>query len=77
MEPRDLFDVLLVVLVGLALYLQFYGLTLSTDLVWAIVEALQNVDLVYYLIVAGVLGIFFIIYMTIYAPRKYGKGQSG
>lgn len=76
MEPRDIFDVLLFVAVSIALYVELYGLTLSPRGLTAILEALANVDIVYYLVVAGVLGVVFVSYITIYLPQKHSNNPS-
>lgn len=71
MDPRDIFDVLLFVAVSIALYVELYGLTLSPQGLAAILDALQNVDIVYYLVAAGILGVVFVSYITIYLPQKH------
>lgn len=76
MEPRDSFDVLLFVAVSIALYVELYGLTLSPRGLTAVLETLQRVDIVYYLVVAGVLGVAFVSYITIYLPQKHSNNPS-
>lgn len=76
MEPRDIFDVVLFVAVSIALYVELYGLTLSPRGLTAIVETLANVDIVYYLVIAGVLGVAFVSYITIYLPQKHSNRPS-
>ncbi|PSP38686.1 hypothetical protein BRC66_05365 [Halobacteriales archaeon QH_2_66_30] len=76
MDQRDIFDVLLFVAVSIALYVELYGATLSPRGLTAIVSALQAVDIVYYLVAAGVLGVVFVSYITIYLPQKYSQNPS-
>jgi len=73
MDPRDIFDVLLFVAVSIALYVELYGLTLSPRGFTAIVDALRSIDIVYYLVAAGVLGVVFVSYITIYLPQKHSQ----
>lgn len=75
MQPRDLFDVVLVVLVAVALYHQFYGLTNARGLT-AIQEAFQAINPVYYLVVGGIFGILFVSYIAIYLPNKHSQDSS-
>jgi uncharacterized membrane protein YraQ (UPF0718 family) len=76
MQPRDIFDVLLFVATSIALYFQVYGPTLSPRGLTAILNALQSIDVVYYLVVAGVLAVCFVGYMTIYVPQKQSSKPS-
>ena len=77
MEARDVFDVVLVVLVSVALYVELYGTT--TDGIGAVdslLEALLAVDPIYYLVLGGVLGVAFVSYITIYLPQKHTQRPS-
>ena len=77
MRPRDVFDIVLVVLVSIALYVQFYGTsTGGAGTVEDIVEALLNVDPILYLVLAGVLGVVFVSYITLYLPQKHSQSAS-
>jgi len=39
----------------------------------AVVDALRSIDIVYYLVAAGVLGVVFVSYITIYLPQKHSQ----
>lgn len=74
MTPRDIFDLVLVVLVAVALYVQFYGTSTSgLGTVGDIVDAVRDIDPIYYLVVGGVLGVVFVSYITIYLPQKHSR----
>lgn len=73
MGPRDVFDGILLALVGVALYVHFFGASLSMDRVDTLVGVLLAIDFRIYLVGAGVLGILFVGYIAVYLPRK----QSG
>jgi len=73
MDPRDIFDVVLFVAVSIALYVELYGLTLSPRGLTAILSALRAVDVVYWLVAGGVLGVVFVSYITIYLPQKQSQ----
>lgn len=74
MRPRDVFDIVLVVLVSIALYVQFYGTsTGGLGTIDQIIDALLNVDPIYYLVFGGVLGVVFVSYITIYLPQKHSQ----
>ncbi|MFC7071686.1 hypothetical protein ACFQJ7_09575 [Halovenus rubra] len=74
MRPRDVFDMVLVVLVSIVLYIEFYGTTTSgAGAIKEIADALVNIDPMYYLIVGGVFGVIFVSYITIYLPQKHSQ----
>lgn len=75
MQPRDIFDVVLVVMVVVALYAQFYGLTNARGLT-ELIEVFQVIDPVYYLVVGGIFGVLFVSYITIYLPKKHSENPS-
>lgn len=70
MQPRDIFDGLLVAIFAVILYLEVIGLTISTDSVRSIVTALRNIDAVILLALGGVLGALFLAFITLYIPQK-------
>lgn len=77
MTPRDIFDVVLVVLVSIALYVQFYGTTTGgAGTIRDAIDALVDVDPVFYLVIGGVLGVIFVSYITIYLPQKQSQNPS-
>ncbi len=71
MQPRDVFDGIVVALVAVVVYLEVFGFGLSTDKVDAVVAALQSLGLEVYLVVAGIFAIFFLGYIVIVLPQKY------
>ncbi|SDJ84352.1 hypothetical protein SAMN05216226_11057 [Halovenus aranensis] len=71
MNERDGFDIALVVLVGLALARESLASRSGrVTTIEALVGAVTELDPVYYLIVGGVFGVFFLSYITIYLPQK-------
>ncbi len=74
MNARDIFDVVLVVLVSISLYVQFYGTsTAEMGSSGDLIDALLAVDPLYYLVFGGVLGVVFVSYITIYLPQKHSQ----
>ena len=77
MDARDTFDVILLVLVTIALYVEFFGTsTAGAGTIQDVVDALVNVDPIFYLIIGGVLGVVFVSYITIYLPQKHSQNAS-
>jgi len=72
-QPRDIFDGLLVAGLAAVLYLRVVGPTLSGDRVDALLALLAGVDVVVYLVLAALLGAAFIGYIAVYMPRKQGS----
>lgn len=71
MNSRDVFDLVLIVLVGVVLYLDFFASSLDRGLsVGTLFEMATDTDPLYYLIFGGVLGVVFVSYLTIYLPQK-------
>ncbi len=73
MEPRDLFDGLVIVLVAVVVYLEVFGFALSPERLGVIIEVLMGLDLTVYLVVAGIFGVAFVGYIAIYLPQKYSR----
>jgi hypothetical protein len=77
MKPRDIFDVVLVVLVAVTLYVEVYGTsTAGSGSIFGIIDVLLNIDPIFYLIIGGVLGVGFVTYITIYLPQKHSQNAS-
>ena len=77
MDARDTFDVILLVLVTIALYVEFIGTsTAGAGSIRDVIETLLNVDPLFYLIIGGVLGVVFVSYITIYLPQKHSQSPS-
>jgi len=71
MDPRDVFDWALLVVIGTVLYVELFGLGFSRERLDTIVETLLGFDLTVYLVVAGVFGVLFVGYIVMYLPQKY------
>ena len=70
MQPRDIFDGILVALLAVILYLEVIGLSISTDSLSAVADAVQNIDAMVLLIIGGALGVMFLAFITIYVPKN-------
>lgn len=79
MQPRDVFDGVLVALIAIVAYWEVFGFGLSRDRLDAILATVLGLDITVYLVVAGVFGIVFVGYIAIYLPQKYGRkaGERG
>ena len=75
MQPRDLFDGLLVAIFSVILYLEVIGLTISTDSVESILTAVRSIDAAILLAIGGALGAFFLAFITLYVPQKQRTNQ--
>lgn len=73
MEPRDVFDGALVVLITIVVYIEVIGFGFSGERLEAVLDALLGQDLAIYLVVAGMAGVAFVGYITIYLPQKYSR----
>lgn len=79
MQPRTVFDVLLVVMVTTTLALELSSIGASDGegtTLDSVTTAVQTVDTVYYLVLAGVLGVVFVSYIAIYVPHKHSQNSS-
>lgn len=70
MQPRDIFDGILVALLAVILYLEVIGLSISTESLVTVVDAVRNIDTMMLLVAGGALGVIFLGYITIYVPQK-------
>jgi len=73
MEPRDVFDGVLLVLVTVVAYWEVFGFGLSRARLETIVSTILGLDLTVYLVAAGILGVAFVGYIALYLPQKHGK----
>jgi hypothetical protein len=76
MQPRTVFDVLLVVMVTGTLAFELASVGRSdggSANLDSITTAIQNVDTIYFLVLAGVLGVVFVSYIAIYLPHKHSQ----
>ncbi|WP_225335610.1 hypothetical protein [Halomicrobium urmianum] len=70
MRERDVFDLLLVAAVGVAAYVQAFGMADPIATFDELVTTLAAVDEGVYLVLGGVVGIFFVGYLVLYLPKK-------
>lgn len=73
MEPRDVFDGILLAILGVILYLHIIGPSFSTTRVQTVVDVLLGLNFIFYLVFAALLAICFIGYLFIYVPQKQSK----
>jgi hypothetical protein len=76
MTPRDRFDWFLLSVLAVALVAGSGGVSLSVDLLRAVVASVLAIDPAIYLILGGVLGTVFVGYMTVYLPWKLNRRRS-
>jgi len=76
MQPRDVFDGLLLAILLVILYLRLLGPSFSTERAGMVVDTLLGLDLVFYLVFAGILAVGFIGYMFIYLPQKQSQNPT-
>jgi hypothetical protein len=70
MQPRDIFDGLMLAILLVVLYVQVFGLSFSSERLQTVIDVLFGLDLVFYLVMAGILAIGFLGYMFVYLPQK-------
>ncbi|WP_340100931.1 hypothetical protein [Salinibaculum salinum] len=70
MQPRDVFDGILLAILGTILYLHLIGPSFSSARAQTVVDVLLGLDLIFYLVFAGMLAICFLGYLFIYLPQK-------
>lgn len=75
MEPRDVFDGILMVLIAAIAYLEVFGFGVSRERLEAIASILANQEPGVYLVVAGVFGVVFLVYVAIWVPARYGRSR--
>lgn len=76
MEPRDVFDGILLAVLGVILYLHIIGPSFSATRVQTLADVLLGLDLVFYLVFAALLAICFIGYLFVYLPQKQSKNPT-
>jgi len=76
MQPRDIFDGVLLAILLVVLYIQVLGPSFSSDRLQTVIDVLFGLDLIFYLVFAGVLAIGFLGYMFIYLPQKQSQNLS-
>ncbi len=76
MQPRDIFDGLLLAILLVVLYIQVFGLSFSSERLQTVIDTLFGLDLIFYLVFAGVLAIGFLGYMFVYLPQKHSQNPT-
>lgn len=76
MQPRDVFDGILIAILGAILYLHIIGPSFSSTRVETLVDVLLGLELIFYLVFAGIVAICFIGYLFIYLPQKQSKNPT-
>ena len=70
MDPRDIFDACLLVVLVVTLFVEQSGTSFSTELLQSAIHATVSLDLAVYLVIGGVLGVAYVGYIAVYLPRK-------
>ena len=73
MQPRDIFDGLLVGFALVVLYLEIVGFGFSPERLDTLVDALAGLNVAFYVVIGGFVAIGFLIYAFVYVPGKQGK----
>jgi hypothetical protein len=76
MQPRNVFDGILLAVLGTILYLQLIGPSFSAARAQTVVDVLLGLDLIFYFVFAGMLAICFLGYLFIYLPQKQSKNPT-
>lgn len=73
MQPRDVFDGVLVAALGAIVYLRLVGPSFSSDRARTVADVLLGLDMIFYLVFAGIVAVCFIGYLFVYLPQKQGE----
>lgn len=73
MQPRDIFDGVLLVLLAAIVYVELFGLSFSEARLDTVIEAISSLNIAIYLVVAGMIGVVFVGYIAIYLPVKQSR----
>lgn len=76
MQPRDVFDGMLVAILGTILYLHIVGPSFSSARAQTVIDALLGLELIFYLVFAGIVAIGFLGYLFVYLPQKQSKNRA-
>lgn len=70
MQERDVLDLLLVAVLSVVTYVETFGIADPVATLDEIVGVLASIDVTVYVVLGGLLGIFFLAYLTIYLPKQ-------
>lgn len=73
MDTRDLFDLVLVGLAGLLAYTETFGFADPRATLAELVAILAGLDVRVYLVLGGLFGIVFVVYLAVYLPRREAR----
>jgi preprotein translocase subunit SecY len=70
MNERDVIDLILVAIVAVVLYIDTFGITGPLNALRRMISLLSRIDVRVYLVVFGLFGVLFLVYLTIYLPKQ-------
>jgi len=73
MDTRDLFDLVLVGLGGLLAYTETFGFADPRATLAELVAVLAGLDIRVYLVLGGLFGVVFVVYLAIYLPKRAAR----
>jgi hypothetical protein len=73
MQPRSIFDGVLVAILGTIVYVQLVGPSFSMVRVTMLFDVLTNLDPAFYLVFAGIVAVVALMYMFVYLPQKQSQ----
>jgi hypothetical protein len=76
MQPRDVFDGILLAILGTILYIRLIGPTFSSSRLQTVIDVLLGLELIFYLVFAGIIAICFLGYLFVYLPQKQSKNPA-
>jgi hypothetical protein len=76
MQPRSLFDGLLLAILGTIVYVELVGPSFAWGRVGMLSDVLTNLDPAFYLVFAGIVAVVALMYMFVYLPQKQSKNPT-
>jgi hypothetical protein len=76
MQPRSLFDGLLVAILGSIVYVRLVGASLARERLRTVVAVVTGFNLTVYLLAGGIVVIVAIIYMFVYLPQRQSQNAA-
>ncbi|MFC7132649.1 hypothetical protein ACFQJ3_05810 [Salinibaculum sp. GCM10025337] len=73
MQPRSLFDGVLVATLGAIVYVRLLAPSFQWGRLRTVSEALTSLDVAFYLVFAGILTLVALIYMFVYLPEHQSQ----